>query len=147
MVVEVLTDKVTRSVQFIRNTLKDCGAKLADPGSVTFRFRQARVVNVKVTDAEKDQLLSVALDVGADDVIEPNFDDIDDELDDGVQERYQLIFTCIRFLFAAIISFTNEISSPSALGLISTYPIAEVITSWCCDIERHRLMNLVCRNF
>lgn len=92
MVVEVLTDKITRSVQDIRNTLKDCGAKLADPGSVTFRFRQARVVNVKITDADKDQLLSVALDAGADDVIEPNFDDIDDEEDD-VQERYQLTFT------------------------------------------------------
>ncbi|GJN14971.1 hypothetical protein PR202_gb01853 [Eleusine coracana subsp. coracana] len=86
MVVEVLTDKITRSVQEIRNTLKDCGAKLADPGSVTFRFRQARVVNVKVTDADKDQLLSVALDAGADDVIEPNFDDIDDELEDDAKK-------------------------------------------------------------
>ncbi|KAK3135053.1 hypothetical protein QOZ80_5BG0414020 [Eleusine coracana subsp. coracana] len=93
MVVEVLTDKITRSVQEIRNTLKDCGAKLADPGSVTFRFRQARVVNVKVTDADKDQLLSVALDAGADDVIEPNFDDIDDESEDDVQERFYKIVT------------------------------------------------------
>ncbi|KAK3138240.1 hypothetical protein QOZ80_5AG0366240 [Eleusine coracana subsp. coracana] len=93
MVVEVLTDKITRSVQEIRNTLKDCGAKLADPGSVTFRFRQARVVNVKVTDADKDQLLSVALDAGADDVIEPNFDDIDDELEDDAQERFYKIVT------------------------------------------------------
>uniref|UniRef100_A0A0E0ITM0 Transcriptional regulatory protein n=1 Tax=Oryza nivara TaxID=4536 RepID=A0A0E0ITM0_ORYNI len=48
MVVEVLTDKITRSIADIRNVVKDCGAKLADPGSVTFRFRQARVVNIKI---------------------------------------------------------------------------------------------------
>ncbi|TVU20572.1 hypothetical protein EJB05_36786 [Eragrostis curvula] len=93
MVVEVLTDKITRSAQFVRNTVKDCGAKLADPGSVTFRFRQARVVNIKVTDADKDQLLSVALDAGADDVIEPNFDDVDDETEEDVSERFYKIVT------------------------------------------------------
>lgn len=96
MVVEVLTDKITRSVAGIRNVVKDCGAKLADPGSVTFRFRQARVVNIKVTDADKDQLLSVALDAGADDVIEPNCDDDYDDSED-VSERYQLIFSCMGF--------------------------------------------------
>jgi transcriptional/translational regulatory protein YebC/TACO1 len=100
MVVEVLTDKITRSIADIRNVVKDCGAKLADPGSVTFRFRQARVVNIKVTDADKDQLLTVALDAGADDVIEPNFDDDDDDDDDydddsseDVSERFYKIVT------------------------------------------------------
>lgn len=108
MVVEVLTDKITRSVQDIRNTVKDCGAKLADPGSVTFRFRQARVVNVKVTDADKDQLLSVALDAGADDVIEPNFDDIDDELEDDVQERFYKIVTTSKNYPAVISKLQKE---------------------------------------
>ncbi|KAG8067972.1 hypothetical protein GUJ93_ZPchr0005g14685 [Zizania palustris] len=94
MVVEVLTDKITRSVADIRNVVKDCAAKLADPGSVTFRFRQARVVNIKVTDADKDQLLSVALDAGADDVIEPNFDnDNEDDDSEEVSERFYKIVT------------------------------------------------------
>ncbi|KAL5202738.1 hypothetical protein ABZP36_013690 [Zizania latifolia] len=94
MVVEVLTDKITRSVADIRNVVKDCAAKLADPGSVTFRFRQARVVNIKVTDADKDQLLSVALDAGADDVIEPNFgNDNDDDDSEEVSERFYKIVT------------------------------------------------------
>ncbi|KAI4963365.1 hypothetical protein ZWY2020_014962, partial [Hordeum vulgare] len=75
MVVEVLTDKITRSIADIRNVVKDCGAKLT-----------SRVVNIKVTDADKDQLLSVALDAGADDVIEPNFDDEDDS-EEEVLER------------------------------------------------------------
>ncbi|AQK87843.1 putative transcriptional regulatory protein [Zea mays] len=91
MVVEVLTDKITRSVADIRNVVKDCGAKLADPGSVTFRFRQARVVNIKVTDADKDQLLTVALDAGADDVLEPNFDDDDSE--EEAERFYKIVTT------------------------------------------------------
>uniref|UniRef100_M8B7J4 Transcriptional regulatory protein n=1 Tax=Aegilops tauschii TaxID=37682 RepID=M8B7J4_AEGTA len=93
MVVEVLTDKITRSIADIRNVVKDCGAKLADPGSVTFRFRQARVVNIKVTDADKDQLLSVALDAGADDVIEPNFDDEDDSEEEVLERFYKIVTT------------------------------------------------------
>ncbi|PUZ65145.1 hypothetical protein GQ55_3G199400 [Panicum hallii var. hallii] len=92
MIVEVLTDKITRSVADIRNVVKDCGAKLADPGSVTFRFKQARVVNIKVTDADKDQLLSVALDAGADDVLEPNFDD-DDDSEEEIERFYKIVTT------------------------------------------------------
>ncbi|KAI3797542.1 hypothetical protein L1987_32800 [Smallanthus sonchifolius] len=38
-------------------------------------FKRARVVNVKVTDADRDQLHTIALDDGADDVIEPSMDD------------------------------------------------------------------------
>ncbi|XP_024314452.1 probable transcriptional regulatory protein At2g25830 isoform X2 [Brachypodium distachyon] len=92
MVVEVLTDKITRSIADIRNVVKDCAAKLADPGSVTFRFRQVRVVNIKVTDADKDELLSVALDAGADDVIEPNFD-YDDDSEEVTERFYKIVTT------------------------------------------------------
>jgi transcriptional/translational regulatory protein YebC/TACO1 len=86
MIVEVLTDKITRSVQDIKNVVRDCSAKLADPGSIMFKFRRVRVVNIKPGDADKDQLLSVALDAGAEDVIEPtNIEDDDD--DAGSEER------------------------------------------------------------
>ena len=64
IVVEVLTDKINRSVAAIRGVLKDCGGKMADSGSIAFKFKRARVVNIKVTDVEKDQLLSIALDAG-----------------------------------------------------------------------------------
>lgn len=90
MVVEVLTDKITRSVAAVRGVVKDCGAKLADPGSILFKFRRVRVVNVKVADVDKDQLLAIALDAGAEDVIEPTvYDDDDDEEDSS--ERYHKI--------------------------------------------------------
>ena len=54
---------------------------MADSGSVVFRFRRARIVNVKVSDADKDQLLEIALDAGAEDVIEPPDNEDDSEED------------------------------------------------------------------
>lgn len=54
----------------VREVVEDYGGKMADPGSVMFKFRRVRVVNIKVT-ADKDQLLTIALDAGAEDVIDP----------------------------------------------------------------------------
>lgn len=85
IVVEVLTDKITRSVARVREVVKDYGGKMADPGSVMFKFRHVRVVNVKVTDADKDQLLDIALDAGAEDVIEPST--YEDDTDEDGSER------------------------------------------------------------
>lgn len=78
MVVAASTDKVTRSIADVRGVVKECGAKLADVGSILFKFRRARVVNVKATDADKDHILGIALDGGAEDVIEPTVYDDDD---------------------------------------------------------------------
>ncbi|TXG61079.1 hypothetical protein EZV62_012442 [Acer yangbiense] len=68
---EVLTNKITRYVAAVREVVRDYGGKMADPGSVTFKFRRAQVVNIKVTDVDKDRLFDIALDAGAEDVIEP----------------------------------------------------------------------------
>lgn len=56
---------------------------MADPGSVMFKFRRARVVNIKVTNADKDQLLAIALDAGAEDVIDPSTYEEDTEEDES----------------------------------------------------------------
>ncbi|XP_020105438.1 probable transcriptional regulatory protein At2g25830 isoform X2 [Ananas comosus] len=76
---------------YIEKFYEDCGAKLADPGSIMFKFRRARVVNVKAADADKDQLLIVALDSGAEDVIEPTI--YDDDSEEDRQESYYKIIT------------------------------------------------------
>lgn len=94
--VEVLTDKINRSVAAIREVVKDCGGKMADPGSVLFKFRRARVVNIKISDAEKDQLLSIALDAGAEDVIEPPVYD-DDFEDDSSESCYKIVTSADNF--------------------------------------------------
>ncbi|KAJ3670977.1 hypothetical protein LUZ60_008403 [Juncus effusus] len=95
MIVEVLTDKITRSVASVRGAVKDCGAKLADPGSIIFKFKRVRVVNVRPGNVDKDVLLSVALDCGADDVIEPSedVDSDDEEEEEESEERYYKIIT------------------------------------------------------
>ncbi|XP_027080017.1 probable transcriptional regulatory protein At2g25830 [Coffea eugenioides] len=90
IVVEVLTDKINRSVAAIRGVLKDCGGKMADSGSIAFKFKRARVVNIKVTDVEKDQLLSIALDAGAEDIIEPLLDE-DDSEEDKSERHYKVV--------------------------------------------------------
>ncbi|CAA7402797.1 unnamed protein product [Spirodela intermedia] len=90
MVVEVLTDKINRSVAAVREVVKDCGGKMADPGSILFKFRRARVVNIKVSDADKDDLLAIALDAGAEDVIEPPVYE-DDSDEDSLERYYKVI--------------------------------------------------------
>ncbi|XP_031377761.1 probable transcriptional regulatory protein At2g25830 [Punica granatum] len=89
IVVEVSTDKVTRSVAAVREIVKDYGGKMADPGSVLFKFRRVRVVNIKVTDVDKDQLLNIALDAGAEDVIEPPV--YEDDMEEESSDRYYKI--------------------------------------------------------
>lgn len=89
MVVEVSTDKINRSVAKIREVVKDYGGKMADSGSVLFKFRRARVVNIKVTNADKDQLLGIALDAGAEDVIDPPT--YEDDTEEDISERYYKI--------------------------------------------------------
>ncbi|KAM7493327.1 hypothetical protein LguiB_027936 [Lonicera macranthoides] len=91
IIVQVLTDKINRSVAAVREVVKDYGGKMADPGSIMFKFRRARVVNIKAADADRDQLLSISLDAAADDVIEPPMDE--DDNDEDRSERYYKIVT------------------------------------------------------
>ncbi|KAK3023130.1 hypothetical protein RJ639_043969 [Escallonia herrerae] len=105
IIVEVSTDKINRSVAAVRQVVRDCGGKMADPGSIMFKFKRARVVNIKVTDADRDQLLAIALDSGADDVIEPQMDEDDTEEDRS--ERFFKIVTSAEN-YAAILSKLRE---------------------------------------
>ncbi|GLT25472.1 hypothetical protein SLA2020_005980 [Shorea laevis] len=105
MVIEVLTDKITRSVAVVREVVKDYGAKMADPGSVLFKFRRVRVANIRVTDANKDQLLAIALDAGAEDVIEPPTSE-DDSDEDRLERYYKIVSSTENY--AAILSKLRE---------------------------------------
>lgn len=105
IVVEVSTDKINRSVAAVREVVKDYGGKMADPGSVLFKFRRVRVVNVKVTDVDKDQLLGIALDVGAEDVIEPPIYE-DDTEEDRSESYYKIVSSSENY--TAILSQLRE---------------------------------------
>nr|XP_023918286.1 probable transcriptional regulatory protein At2g25830 [Quercus suber]POF25365.1 putative transcriptional regulatory protein [Quercus suber] len=105
MVVEVSTDKINRSVAKIREVVKDYGGKMADSGSVMFKFRRVRVVNVKVTDVDKDQLLVIALDAGAEDVIEPPVYE-DETEEDRLESQYKIVSSSDNY--TAILSKLRE---------------------------------------
>ncbi|XP_028802145.1 probable transcriptional regulatory protein At2g25830 isoform X2 [Neltuma alba] len=105
MVVEVSTDKINRSVAKIREVVKDYGGKMADSGSVMFKFKRARVVSIKVTDADKDQLLAIALDAGAEDVIEPPTSE-DDTEEDRLDRYYKIVGSSENY--SAILSRLRE---------------------------------------
>lgn len=89
MIVQVLTDKVNRSVAGIRGVVKDCGGKMADSGSIMFKFRRARVATVKASDVDKDQLFVIALDAGAEDIIEPSMDE--DNSEEDSERHYKIV--------------------------------------------------------
>ncbi|XAR70852.1 hypothetical protein NMG60_11027884 [Bertholletia excelsa] len=103
IIVEVSTDKVNRSVAAVREVVKDCGGKMADPGSIMFKFRRARVANIKVSDVDKDLLLAIALDAGADDVIEPPM--YEDDTEEDISERYQ---PTMRLFYASLRSMNRD---------------------------------------
>ncbi|KAE8056610.1 hypothetical protein FH972_013365 [Carpinus fangiana] len=105
IVVEVSTDKIKRSIAVVREVVKDYGGKMADPGSVMFKFRRVRVVNVKVTDVDKDHLLGIALDAGAEDIIEPPI--YEDDTEEDRSERYYKIVSSSE-KYTAILSKLRE---------------------------------------
>lgn len=105
MIIEVLTDKVNRSVAKIREVVRDCGGKMADSGSVMFKFRRVPVVNVVIKDSEKDHLLAVALDAGAEDVIEHSSYKEDSE-EDGSEKSFKIVSSSENY--SAILSKLRE---------------------------------------
>eukprot|EP00249_Psilotum_nudum_P014990 c25107_g1_i1 orf=450-1613(-) len=91
LVVDVLTDNCNRAAANVRDVVKKCGGKMADPGSVLFNFRRAGVMNVRSDKVELDDLLAIALDAGAEDVTEPSFYEDDD--DEDLSDKYYRVIT------------------------------------------------------
>ena len=67
IVIEVATDNKNRTLPEVRHTLDKNGGRMAEPGSVMFQFKRKGVVGV----SEKgDGVMMVALDAGAEDVVD-----------------------------------------------------------------------------
>ncbi len=67
IIIEVATDNKNRTMPDVRNTLQKNGGRMADPGSVMFQFVRKGVIFI--TDKGDDPMM-IALDAGAEDVIE-----------------------------------------------------------------------------
>eukprot|EP00899_Mesostigma_viride_P008120 jgi/Mesvir1/17309/Mv07706-RA.1 len=69
IVCEVLTDNINRSATEVRTIITKAGAKMADPGSVMFNFERRGLVVVPAARVDEDQLLEVAMEAGAIDIV------------------------------------------------------------------------------
>ena len=69
LLIECLTDNRNRTSGDIRSTLSKNGGSLAEPGAVAWQFERKGVVLVP-TSVEEDDLMLVALDAGAEDIVD-----------------------------------------------------------------------------
>ena len=67
VIIEGLTDNKNRTTSEVRSVFTKRGGNLAGPGSVAFQFERKGVFMVKREDANEDELMTLAIDAGADD--------------------------------------------------------------------------------
>ncbi|GHS91868.1 putative transcriptional regulatory protein [Planctomycetales bacterium] len=70
VIIECLTDNTNRTGPEIRNLVEKCGAKLAKEGAVSYLFQRQGVFTVNAEKATEDQLMEVALEAGAEDIVD-----------------------------------------------------------------------------
>jgi YebC/PmpR family DNA-binding regulatory protein len=69
-IIEVLTDNKNRAAAEIRHILTKRGGALAKSGAVSFQFESKGLFLIEKNAAEEDRLMEVALDAGAEDVVD-----------------------------------------------------------------------------
>ncbi|MBQ7653209.1 MAG: YebC/PmpR family DNA-binding transcriptional regulator [Clostridia bacterium] len=69
VIVECLTDNKTRTVGDVRHYFDKCGGQLGNNGCVSFMFNKQGVIVIDSQGLEEDDLMMMALEAGADDVI------------------------------------------------------------------------------
>ena len=76
VIVEALTDNKNRTASFVRSVFDKNGGNLGTPGCVSYMFSRKGVVVIDSEDLDEDEVMMVALDAGADDMIvnEDNFE-------------------------------------------------------------------------
>jgi YebC/PmpR family DNA-binding regulatory protein len=69
MIVEALTDNKTRTVNNVRHSFDKCGGAMGNSGCVSYMFDKKGVILVDGKGLDEDDLMMMALDAGADDVV------------------------------------------------------------------------------
>jgi len=70
LMIDCLTDNNQRTVAEIRSLMKRLDASLGDAGCVTWMFDQKGVVVVPKQEADEDEIFTVAIEAGAEDILE-----------------------------------------------------------------------------
>lgn len=69
MLVEVATDNKNRTIAEVRHIIGKAGGNMGEPGSVAWMFDKRGVLSFDATKYTEDQIMEVALEAGADDVV------------------------------------------------------------------------------
>jgi YebC/PmpR family DNA-binding regulatory protein len=70
VLVEALTDNRNRTGQEVKNIFTRNGGSLAEPGAVAWQFERKGIVLLDKSAADEDTLMGVAVDAGADDIVD-----------------------------------------------------------------------------
>jgi YebC/PmpR family DNA-binding regulatory protein len=68
LIIEAVTDNKTRTVSEVRHILERHHGKMASSGAVAFQFHKKGIINVSTSLIGEDELMSVVLEAGADDL-------------------------------------------------------------------------------
>lgn len=69
LIVEALTDNRNRTAPDLRSYFAKCGGNLAETGAVSFMFDRLGLIEYPISVATADEILEVAIEIGANDVI------------------------------------------------------------------------------
>ena len=69
VIVEALTDNKTRTVNNVRHLFDKCGGAMGNNGCVSYMFKKQGTIVVDATGLDEDDLMMMALDAGAEDVV------------------------------------------------------------------------------
>lgn len=70
IVIECMTDNRNRTVAEVRHAISKAGGNLGNANSVKWMFHQKGLITVSKSVAEEDQLMEVALEAGAEDIVD-----------------------------------------------------------------------------
>jgi len=71
IIISVITDNKNRTVSELRRILEKHGGKMAD-GGVSWNFKRAGIINLSVSPKQREEAEDIAIENGADDIIEKN---------------------------------------------------------------------------
>ena len=123
--IQALTDNRNRTGSEVRSTLSKNGGSLAEPGSVAWQFQRKGVI-VLGKEVEEDEIMLVALDTGAEDLV----DEGDtwrltceptelNQLRDALEEAsISFVSSDLTFLPTLVVSLEESIAAKQVLNLI-----------------------------
>ncbi|MGE3163779.1 MAG: YebC/PmpR family DNA-binding transcriptional regulator [Planctomycetota bacterium] len=142
VVLDILTDNRNRTASELRTMFEKKGGTLGNPGTVAWMFETKGILEVPVTAVAEDDLLEMALDAGADDVVR-----------EGESYRISTSTTAFSTVRAALMARELELQTAEIMRLpTSTVRVedraeAERMLAFLSDLEDHEDVQRLSANF